>query len=88
MNFWYSPKGTEDDELVGNPRTTEELVENQDIDAEETFEKQKDKINENSTKMNKTEPYTAGELIGLSRDIEAMIGDALGDVTKVKNLWI
>jgi hypothetical protein len=40
----------------------------------------------NSKEVNETEPvpYTAGELIGLSRDIEAMIGDALGDVTKVK----
>ena len=41
---------------------------------------------EDSMKLNETEPvpYSAGELIGLSRDIENMIGEALGDVTKVK----
>jgi hypothetical protein len=74
MNFWYFPK---DDE------------ENEDKSMEEQDMKEKDKtIKEmNSKQVNETEPvpYTAGELIGLSRDIEEMIGDALGDVSKVKH---
>ena len=102
MNFWYLPKGVEDDELVGDVETTEELVQNEDkimkdqaVDANEESKQQKEgktnessKEEENMTKVNETGPvvpYTAGELIGLSRDIEAMIGDAVGDVTKVKN---
>jgi hypothetical protein len=74
MNFWYFPK---DDE------------ENEDKSMEEQDMKEKGKtIKEmNSKEVNETEhvPYTAGELIGLSRDIETMIGDALGDVSKVKH---
>jgi hypothetical protein len=48
-------------------------------------EKDNSKAEENMATVNETGPvpYTAGELIGLSRDIEAMIGEALGDVTKV-----
>ena len=86
MNFWYFPKDDEDDEIVKDAesieekRTQNETMKNQ-VGKDEAIKKM------NSEEMNETEPvpYTAGQLIGLSRDIEAMIGDALGDVTKVKN---
>ena len=45
---------------------------------------------ESQKQFNATRPvaYTAGELIGLSRDIEAMVGEALNDVKKVKKYVI
>ena len=73
------------------------VMKDQEIDAKErrNYRKQEDmikdressKVEQNLTNVNETGPvpYTAGELIGLSRSIEAIIGDALGDVTKVTN---
>ena len=87
MNFWYLPKSAEDDEIVKNAESREKLVQNmENVIKDQEIEGKKEMVNE-MTKVNETEPvpYTAGELIGLSRDIEAMIGDALGDVTKVNN---
>ena len=86
MNFWYLPKGAEDDELNQDAGTIEELEQNgkiaedQEKDVGEENKIQKGLINETNV------PYSAGELIGLSRDIEGMVGEALGDPSKVKTL--
>ena len=98
MNFWYLPKGAEDGKFEENTKTTKELnTKNKQMnDKKESNNKQKDEIKEhessvnpekNMTTLNKTapEPYSAGELIGLSRDIEAMVEEALGDATKVSS---
>ena len=101
MNFWYLPEGTEDEKSIQNTDMTEGRNENtkdeQMNDTRESNKKQKNEIKEhessenpqeNTTPFNKTTPapYSAGELIGLSRDIEAMVEEALGDATKVNNL--
>ena len=98
MNFWYLPKGAEDEKFEENTKTTKELntKDKQINDKGESNNKQRDEIKEhessvnpekNMTTLNKTtpEPYSAGELIGLSRDIEAMVEEALGDATKVNS---
>ena len=98
MNFWYLPKGAEDGKFEENIKTTKELntKDKQMNDKKESNNKQEDEIKEHKsrvhpektmTMLNKTtpEPYSAGELIGLSRDIEAMVEEALGDATKVNS---
>ncbi|XP_028402003.1 hypoxia-inducible factor 1-alpha inhibitor-like isoform X2 [Dendronephthya gigantea] len=54
-------------------------------DKSEIEDKEEKMEEEGEKQFNKTRPdaYTAGELIGLSRDIEAMVGEALNDVKKV-----
>ncbi len=103
MNFWFLPEGAEDDELIEDAGTTEQLERNKNkflgdqetranekgkskIEEDKIKRKESIKGEENMTKINKTGPipYTAGELIGLSREIETIIGEALGNVTKVK----
>jgi hypothetical protein len=87
MNFWYLPKGSEGDDIFTKAQSKEELLKNEKkIMNEQEMEDKDETVKEILKKVNETEPvpYTAGELIGLSRDIEEMIGDALGDVTKVK----
>ena len=97
MNFWYLPEGTEDEKSLENNDMTEGRNENMKDermhDGRESNKKQIKEIKEenpqeNTTPLNKTTPapYSAGELIGLSRDIEAMVEEALGDATKVNNL--
>lgn len=62
---------TKEAESEGDEPTTERLeVEGNQVQSKET---------ENS-------PLSPGDLIGLSREIEKMVGNALGDVTKVKVL--
>ena len=98
MNFWYLPEGTEDEKSLENTDMTEGRNENmKDERVDDGRESNKKEIKEresgenpqeNTTLFNKTTPapYNAGELIGLSRDIEAMVEEALGDATKVNNL--
>lgn len=98
MNFWYLPKGAGDEKLVENTETTTELntKDKQMNDRGELNKKQdgikeqesNENLEENMMKLNKTTSarFSAGELIGLSRDIEAMVEEALGDATKVNNL--